>query len=63
MGSVTQTSDTASMLTFTFTDNVHEGQVRTVGGPLNHLGGLYKLNGQFSCVSPAEIIPPTTPPR
>lgn len=31
MGSVTQTSDTASMLTFTFTDNVHEGQVRTVG--------------------------------
>jgi hypothetical protein len=55
---VTQTADTDSTLTFTFTDNVHSGLVITVTGSLTHLGRLYKLTGQYSSTSPAETVPP-----
>jgi len=55
---VTQTADTASTLTFTFTDTAHVGLVFMVTGSLTHLGRLYKLTGQFSSTSPGENIPP-----
>lgn len=55
---VTQTADAASTLTFTFVDTEHAGLVCAMGGSLTHLGRLYKLNGQFSCTAPGEIIPP-----
>ncbi len=54
---VTQTADTASTLTFTFTDTAHVGLVFMVTGSLTHLGRLYKLTGQFSATSPDENIP------
>jgi hypothetical protein len=55
---VTQTADTASTLTFTFVDPEHSGQVCTVAGSLAHLGRIYKLNGQFSCSAPDDVVPP-----
>lgn len=55
---VTQSGDTASTLTFTFTDTAHSGLVFVVTGSLTHLGRLYKLTGQFSATSPEETIPP-----
>jgi len=49
---VTQNGDQSAGLTFTFVDQLHNGLVCTVAGPLTHLGRLYQLNGQLSCTGP-----------
>lgn len=46
---VTQVGDGSATLTFTFVDNIHNGLVCTLSGPLDHFGRLYQLNGQSSC--------------
>jgi hypothetical protein len=46
---VTANGDQSATLTFTFVDNVHNGLVCTVSGPLTHYGREYQLNGQASC--------------
>ena len=48
--SVTQNGDTSASLVFTFVDMAHNGLVCTVSGPLTHLGRLYQLPGQITCV-------------
>lgn len=56
---VTQDADTSVTLTFTFVDQVHNGLVCTLSGPLSHFGRLYQVNGQSSCtVPPAPPGPP-----
>jgi len=60
--SVAQVADASATLTFTFVDNVHAGIVCTASGPLTHLGRLYQLNGQSSCVGPGQdgaLLPAT----
>ena len=49
---VTQVADASAALTFTFVDNVYNGLVCTLAGPLTHLGRLYQMNGQSSCTGP-----------
>lgn len=49
---VTQSGDASATATFNFVDNVHNGLVCTVSGPLTHLGRLYQLNGQMTCTGP-----------
>ena len=46
---VTQTGDQSATLVFTFVDQVHNGLVCTMAGPLTHLGRLYQLSGQSTC--------------
>lgn len=47
---VTQQGDTAASLTFTFVDQVHDGLVCTISGPLTHFGRLYQMsNVGISC--------------
>ena len=41
--------DQSATLTLNFVDNVHNGLVCTISGPLTHYGRLYQLNGQASC--------------
>ena len=48
---VTQTADSAATLVFSFVDQVHNGLVCTMSGPLTHIGRLYQLTGQSSCAA------------
>ncbi len=45
----TQTGDQSTSLAFTFVDQIHNGLVCTVSGPLSHFGRLYQTNGQIVC--------------
>lgn len=46
----TKVADASITLTLTFVDNVNNGLVCTVSGPLTHLGRLYQMaNAQYSC--------------
>jgi len=49
---VSQSGDASATATFNFVDNVNNGLVCTVSGPLTHLGRLYQLNGQMTCTGP-----------
>jgi hypothetical protein len=51
---VTQVADTSATLTFTFVDQLHNGIVCTLSGPLTHLGRLYHLDGQLVCTGPGQ---------
>jgi hypothetical protein len=48
--SVTQVNDASATLTLNFVDPTYNGLVCTVSGPLAHLGRLYQLQGQASCI-------------
>lgn len=56
---VTQDADASVTLTFTFVDQVHNGLVCTISGPLSHFGRLYQVSAQSSCTVPPA--PPGTP--
>jgi hypothetical protein len=46
----TQDADASAGLQFTFVDNIHNGLVCNVNGPLTHLGRIYQLNGTLQCM-------------
>lgn len=46
---VTKVADASATLTFTFVDNLHNGLVCTVTGPLSHFGRIYQLGGTIAC--------------